>query len=79
MSHLLSGFLLGTIPIPSGRAEEITFDFDSSLITFTPNMDKRVAPGPFATAPIVQGKFDGGSASDNLTFEDGTQISGNFF
>lgn len=55
------------------------FKFDLSAVTFTPNMDKRAAPGPFATAPIVQGKFDGSSVPDVVSFTRGDQIHYNWY
>lgn len=56
-----------------------TWDFDPSQVVFTPKMAKRVAPGPFASAPIMQGKFDGSGVSDSLTYPRGAQISGDFY
>jgi len=63
-------FLQGGVP---------TWDFDPSDITFTPNLARRTDPGPFAGAPILQGKFDGSGVPDVLGFSKGSQISGNFY
>ena len=46
--------------------------------TFTPGMAKREGPGPFAGAPIVQGRWDGTGTPDTLTFPFSTEISGLF-
>jgi hypothetical protein len=46
---------------------------------FTPGMAKRVAPGPFDAAPIVQGGWADGAPSDTLVFASGTQVSGTFY
>ena len=56
-----------------------TWDFDPALMTFTAKMAKRTAPGPFAAAPIVQGKWDAVTVGDVLNFGRGTQVSGNFY
>ncbi len=55
------------------------FNFDINSSTFTPNMAKRNSAGPFAAGVMVGGKWVDGSESDILTFERGSQISGNFF
>lgn len=48
--------------------------------TFTPNMAKRDAPGPFAAAPMVQGpKNFVNAVHDVLSSSRGTQISGDFY
>ena len=57
----------------------VPFDFDASLTTFTPAMAKRTAPGPFAAAPIVQGKLDGSGTPDQIVFSRGSQISDYFY
>jgi len=51
-----------------------TFVFDPDLVTFTPAMDKRISPGPFYTAPIVQGKWDGTGTPGVVTFPRGDQV-----
>ena len=51
-----------------GGRREPKVDFDLDALTFTPAMDKRVAPGPFDRAPIVQGRWDGAGTSDVVTF-----------
>ena len=57
-----------------------TVNFDPSLVTFTAKMAKRTAPGPFAAAPIVQGKWaEDGTTGDKVTVARGSQISGNFY
>ena len=65
---------------PSALAALIAafFDFDSGLATFTAKMAKRLAPGPFTAAPIVQGDWDTSGTGDVLSFQDGDVISGNF-
>ncbi len=55
-----------------------TWNFDPALITFTEKMAKRTAPGPFAAAPIVQGKFDGSGTPDTIAIPTGSAISGFF-
>jgi len=52
-----------------------TWIFDYTQAVMTPNMAKRTAPGPFATAPIIQGKFDGSGTPDIVTFSRGSEIS----
>ena len=56
-----------------------TFNLDTALATFTAKMAKRTAPGPFAAAPIVQGKFDGSGTPDVLSFSRGSQMSSNWY
>ena len=56
-----------------------TFSLDTALATFTAKMAKRTAPGPFAAAPIVQGKFDGSGTPDVLSFGRGTQVVGDWY
>lgn len=57
-----------------GSASTQTFEFSASLGTFVPIMAKRIAPGPFAAAPIVQGKADGTGVPDVLSFSRGNQV-----
>jgi hypothetical protein len=52
------------------------FVFDEDLCVFTPLMDKRLSPGPFYTAPIVQGHWDGTGTPDVVTFPRGA-LTGN--
>jgi hypothetical protein len=47
--------------------------------SYTPAMAKRLAPGPFDAAPIVQGGWADGAPSDTLVFARGTQVSGTFY
>lgn len=54
------------------------FDFDAASVTFTPKMAKRTAPGPFAAAPIVQGKWTP-SSGDSVVVSRGTLVSGSFY
>ena len=54
-------------------------DFDPNLCTFTPSMAKRTAPGPFAAAPIVQGKWDSSGVPDAVTFSRGSQVASNWY
>ncbi|GAH44400.1 unnamed protein product, partial [marine sediment metagenome] len=65
--------------LQGGDSNVPTWDFDLADITFTPGMAKRTAPGPFHSAPIVQGKFDGSGDGDNLSVSRGDQISGDFY
>lgn len=53
-----------------------TWKPDPTAGTFTASMAKRTAPGPFATAPIVQGKLDGTGTPDALSFSRG-ELLGN--
>jgi hypothetical protein len=53
--------------------------FSVQAATFTGGMSKRDAPGPFAAAPIVQGKYDGSGTPDVLSFGRGSQISDSFY
>ncbi len=46
--------------------EEAGIGFALPLCTFTPNMAKRLATGPFECGVIPQGKFDGTDAGDRL-------------
>lgn len=63
-----------------GLSSGITpFDFNASLATFTAGMAKRTAPGPFAAAPIVQGKLIDTTAPDSLVYGRGTQVAGTFY
>ena len=55
------------------------FKFDPALVTFTPGMAKRTSAGPFETAPIVQGKWDGTGTPDNILFGQGSQISRDWY
>ena len=54
------------------------FDFDLSLITFTPAMAIR-AGTLFAGAPIIQGHFDGSGTPDVLGYSRGSQIVDEFY
>lgn len=56
-----------------------TYNFDPTNVTFTPKLDKRSAPGPYAAAPIIQGKFDGSGVPDVLSFARGNQITNYFY
>lgn len=48
---------------------------DLAGATMTPGMAKRLPPaGPFAAAPIIQGKWDGTGIGDSLRFPRGNQI-----
>ena len=47
--------------------------------TFVAGMAKREGPGPFAAAPIVQGRWDGTGVADAVRFSRGGQITGNFY
>lgn len=67
---------------PLGRVRTFsvpTFDFALVSATFTAGMAKRAAPGPFAAAPIGQGKWDGSGTGDSVTASVGSQVSGNFY
>lgn len=77
LQRRMPGRLMGSVPLWGGGQR--VFKFDPLLTTFTPNMDKRAAPGPFATAPIVQGKFDGSGVPDTIIFDRGDQIHDNFY
>jgi hypothetical protein len=55
------------------------FDFDAVAATFTAGMAKRVASGPFAAAPIVQGDWNAADTADVLSYGRGSQISENFY
>ena len=72
---------LGTRRALFGGGDNPTWNFDTSLMTFTPKMAKRPAPGPFAAAPIVQNKWDfpPSTGSDNITYTPGSQVSGHFW
>lgn len=48
--------------------------YDPDLVAFTPGMDKRTSPGPFATAPICQGHWDGTGVPDSVEFPRGGLI-----
>jgi len=76
MTNLLTGvkraLLTGAPSIP-------TFNLDTALATFTAKMAKRTAPGPFAAAPIVQGKFDNSGTGDIVSFSRGSQVSGSWY
>jgi len=67
----IPGILLHSPVIP-------TFEFDTSLATFTAKMAKRTAPGPFDAAPIVQGNFDGSGTPDVLLAPTSYSINGRF-
>ena len=68
---LEDGILGGISPI---------FKFDQSLITFTPNMAKRSSPGPFETAPIVQGEWAASFVvGDIVSFARGSLLSTGFY
>jgi hypothetical protein len=48
---------------------------DLAGATMTPGMAKRLPPaGPFAAAPIIQGKWDGTGTPDSVTYPRGNQI-----
>ncbi|MCP4127921.1 MAG: hypothetical protein GY753_12775 [Gammaproteobacteria bacterium] len=57
---------------------EFIFDFDPSKADFTARMAKRLAPGPFDAAPIVQGRVDGTGEADKVYVSQGGQIDGEF-
>jgi hypothetical protein len=65
---------VGTQRALLGGSKLPPLDFNPDLVTFTPGMAKRTAPGPFATAPIIQGKWDGTAGSDLVTHVVGSQI-----
>jgi len=66
MTYLSRAFLA---PRKSGGLPP--FIFDLSLCTFTAAMDKRLSPGPFYTAPIIQGKLDTTGTPDALSLPRG--------
>ena len=51
-----------------------TVAYDSNAVTFTAGMGKRTGPGPFAAAPIVQGKWDGTGTPDSARFSRGAGV-----
>ena len=51
----------------------------SPLIAFTPGQAKRIGPGPFAAAPIVQGGWADGDPSDTLRSPLGGQVGALFY
>ncbi|MFC1600632.1 LamG domain-containing protein, partial [Patescibacteria group bacterium] len=60
--------------------DSTVFNLATASATFTPNMAKRNAPGPFTTAPIIQGDWGGSDQSgDLLNYPRGSQISGGFY
>lgn len=77
LQRRMPGRLMGSVPLWGGGLG--AFKFDPALVTFTPGMAKRTSPGPFETAPIVQGKFDGSGVPDTIIFDRGDQISRNFY
>jgi len=71
--------LIGTRRALLGSREK-ALDFDPGLVTFTAGMAKRTAPGPFAAAPIVQGKWDGtGGVRDRITAPRGSQVASEWY
>lgn len=67
-------------PLMTAGGLNTTFNFDSTLATFTPAMAKRKAASqPFAAASLVQGKLDASGTPDIVSLARGTQISGNFY
>jgi len=64
-------------PFLEGR---YSWNYSPGDVVFTPGMAKRIAPGPFATAPIVQGKIgDSSLDGDILRCNQGPNINGNFY
>ena len=76
-----TGIGIGISPIFNYLAEGAipTFEFDAALAVFTARMAKRTAPGPFAAAPIVQGKWDSTGTPDSVLFGQGAQIHKKFY
>ena len=65
------GFVMNQI---AGLAKALKFD--ATAVTFTPYVAKRLpSAGPFAAAPLVQGKAVDASLSDTIVVSRGTQIS----
>ncbi|MHA2065288.1 MAG: DUF2341 domain-containing protein, partial [Candidatus Thorarchaeota archaeon] len=62
----------------SDSVDPETANFNTTDSTFTENMAKRTAPGPFDTAPIIQGS-SADNTYDYLSTTRGTQVSGNFY
>ena len=56
------------------KGRQAAFIFDLGLTTFTIGMAKRLSPGPFETAPIVQGNLDGTGTPDIVTFPRGDPL-----
>ena len=72
---LIISFLL---VIPTIGTSLILYAQPLLALTFTPNLAKRDAPGPFSTGVMVQGNYDNTATSDRISFLEGNIISGNF-
>lgn len=69
---MLSLSYMGAAGAAASGLNPFIFNLGDSI--FTPAMAKRTSPGPFETAPIYQGDWDGSGVPDVVTFPRGAQL-----
>lgn len=77
-----NGFMMnGTFTSDSFTQEVPSYyeAYGTGTTVFTPNMAKRKAPtGPFAASILAQGKTDGGTGTDSVTYDNGSTLGTGF-